>query len=422
MKDYLRKLPEETKKLLSVVAGAASRKGVNVYLVGGIVRDILIGFENLDLDIVAEGDAIALAEEVAGLLNAKIVSHKRFMTATVILKDRSKIDFASARIEFYPAPAHLPVVSPGSLRDDLYRRDFTINAMAISLNGSQPHRLIDYFGGLSDLRRGMIRVLHARSFIDDPTRILRAVRFQKRYDFVIESGTLKALKGAVKLKMLERVEPQRVRDDLILALKEREPLKDIRRLGQLTGFAFIHPKLSLTKKSLLLLSGIKKEISWFKRTFPKRRALDVWLIYFIGLLDSLSQAQVRQVCAKLVLRKGEEKRIYSCKNTGSVFIAKLSRAELKVSQAFSLLEPMAYEALIFLRAKYRGPRFIKRLEDFFRLYNGLRIEINGEDLRKEGLAPGPHYSKLFAKVLRHRLDGKIRTKEEELEFIKRLVR
>jgi len=303
MKDYLNRLPKEFLDLLKLAADIACRHNMPIYLVGGFVRDLILGVENLDSDIVVEGDGIRFAEDFASALKARLIRHRRFGTATIMAKPHLKIDIATARKEYYPEPAHLPVVMGGTLRDDLLRRDFSINAMAINIGCHDFGRLIDFYKGKEDLQNKRIRVLHALSFIDDPTRILRAVRFEKRYDFRIEPATLGLLREAAKLKMLERVEPQRVRDELILTLKEKHPVKEIRRLKDLVGFGFIDKRISVTKRALSFLNSMEREIQWFERNYQQRRPIDIWLVYFLALVDSLSASQVRSICRKFVFRR-----------------------------------------------------------------------------------------------------------------------
>ena len=393
-----------------------------IYLVGGFVRDLILGVDNLDLDIVVVGNGISFAEDLTRHLKVKLIRHRRFGTATVILKPRLKIDITSARKEFYPRPAHLPVVCEGTLKDDLFRRDFTINAMAISITGGNFGRLIDFFAGRDDLFKKKIRILHNLSFIDDPTRILRAVRFEKRYNFRIESETLANLKEAVKLKMLEKVEPQRIRDDLILILKEKHPVRQIMRLKELVGFAFINPHLSVSQKTYRFLRFAERQISWFEKRYPQRRQLDAWLIYFMGLTDSLKPNAVKELCRRFAFRKGEEKRLLSCKKINHRFIRELSQKNTRPSRIFTLFEPLSYEAILFLKTKYKNPSLHKHIEDFFEVYNGMRIYIGGDELYRLGFEPGPNYQKVFAKVLKAKLDGLVKTKEEELALIKKFIK
>lgn len=422
MKEYLKKLPKEVQDLIHQAAEVASLRHMPVYLIGGFVRDLILGVKNLDLDIAVEGDGIIFAEDLAAKLNARLIRHRRFGTATIVAGHHLKVDIATTRRESYPQPAMLPVVRPGQLKDDLKRRDFTINAMVIDISQRNFGCLVDLFSGKNDLRSKKIRILHKLSFIDDPTRILRAIRFEKRYNFRIETETLRCLKNAVKNKMLEKIQPQRLRDELILLLKEENPLKQIRRLHALAGFGFINQHLVISKKTYDLLNSSKNEINWFNRVHFRRRKLDTWLIYFMALVDSLDAQDLKLVCKRFVFRKGEEKRMLNFNKIGNKFILELSRKKIKPSRIFGLLEPLSYEVILLLKAKYRNPSIKKHIEEFLQIYNGMRIYISGHDLQGLGIAPGPYYQKIFTKVLEAKLNGLIKTQEEELFLIKKLIK
>jgi tRNA nucleotidyltransferase (CCA-adding enzyme) len=420
MKNYLVNLNKELQDLIKVASCAAEHYHLSIYLVGGFVRDLILGVKNLDLDIVVEGDGIKFAEEFANRLNASLILHRRFGTATVVLESKLKIDIASARKEHYPKAASLPEVTAGTLEDDLFRRDFTINTMAISITKNNFGNFIDLFGGKADLNNKKIRVLHNLSFIDDPTRILRAIRFEKRYGFKIDAETLKALSVSVRLKMLEKVQPQRLRDELILTLKETKPIKEIERIQQLAGFKFINPSLSLTKGSYQLLKNIEAQINWFKKRYPQRRTLDTWLVYFIGLIDPLGLREIKSICKKFVFRRGEEKRILAYKKVGERTLRYLSQAKIKPSGIFELLEPLSYEIILILKAKSRYHNIKRNIENFLRAYNGMQLYVSGEDLCRLGIKPGPHYKKIFSKALTAKIDGRIKTKDDEIDLIRRL--
>jgi len=400
----------------------AQANKMHAYLVGGFVRDLILAVTNLDLDIVIEGDGIKFAEDLASRLKANLIRHKRFGTATVTLGHNLKIDIATAREETYPVPASLPSVTSGSVKDDLKRRDFSINAMAVSINKENYGELIDFFRGGIDLRDRKVRVLHDLSFIDDPTRILRAIRFEQRFNFKIEPKTLKLLKEAKKIKMLDRVQPQRLRDELILILKEEHPLKEIRRLSGLVGLSFINPRLKLQKSNYQLLSAVEKQINWFKKIYPQRRHLDVWLIYFMALIDNLDLADLKLIFKAFVFRRGEEKRMLTCKKITDKFIRQLCRKDIKPSRIFHMLDPLSYEVILLLKAKYKNGVLDKNIENFFEIYNFIRISVTGHDLYRLGIEPGPYYQKIFAKVLKAKLDGKVSTKEEELSLIDKLTK
>lgn len=422
MKDYINKLPPEIRDIIFSASDISCRQAVPAYLVGGFVRDLILKVKDFDLDIVVEGDGIKFAEDLGITLKARLIRHKRFGTATLMINHRLKVDIATARRESYPEAASLPVVIPSNFEDDLIRRDFTINAMAINISKDNFGEFVDLFGGINDLRNGKVRVLHDLSFIDDPTRMLRAVRFEKRYGFSIEPKTLRLLKEAVKLNMLDKVQPQRNRDELVLLLKENNPKKHIIRVGKLIGFKFIHPKMSAAKRSYELLGPIESEIEWFQKNHAHRRQIDAWLIYFMGLVDHLNTNCVKSICEKFMFRKGEDKRILDYKKLSRAFISDLSRAKIKPSRIYSLLEPLSYEVILLLKAKYKNARLKRNIDDFLKVYNDMRIHISGDDLYNMGLKPGPHYQKIFRKVLEAKLNGVVKTKEEELSLIASLIK
>ena len=237
-------LPKKLVALTKKVANLAASRNQKLYLVGGMVRDILLGIPNLDLDFVVEGDAIELAKVLAQSINAKLTAHPMFNTAKISLGKWS-IDIAMARTETYAKPGALPIVKPGTLKTDLFRRDFTINAMAINLNPTKYGELIDLYGGMDDLKNKLIHVLHEKSFIDDATRIWRAIRYEQRLGFKIETGTLKLLKrDGVQLRT---VGGYRMRRELELVLKEEKPEKALRRADRLGVLKELHPSLKADK-------------------------------------------------------------------------------------------------------------------------------------------------------------------------------
>ena len=420
MKEYLKRLPGNILELLETAQETARGMNYSIYLVGGFARDLILRVNNFDLDIAVEGEGIKFAETLAEKLKGKIVSHKRFGTATVTVKPHLKIDIATTRKEYYPVPASLPVVSQGSLKDDLFRRDFTINTLAISLNRENFGQLMDVFMGKEDISRGVVRILHDLSFVDDPTRLLRAVRFEQRYNFKIEPDTLKRFKEAVKLKMLFVVQPQRLRDELILMLKEHEPLKALKRLENLAGLGFISPGLKLSKKTEKFLASVHEEVCWFKAKFDSHRHLDAWLVYFAALMEALDKKEAKAACDRFVFRKGEESRILDFFLKRDKFTAKLSKPGLKPSVVFHLLEYLSYEVILLLKAYAADKNVKENIEKFFFSYHGTAIHLRGHDLNGLGLSPGPHYQKIFRRVLNAKLNGEVNNVQEELELVKKI--
>lgn len=421
MDNYLKRLPKGIQGLIYLASEVAAENNMPAYLVGGCVRDLFLGVNNLDLDIVIEGSGIKFSEDLEGLLQGRLIRHKRFGTATLSVGNNLKIDIATARREFYPHPGSLPQVTAGLLKDDLARRDFTINAVAISITAKDWGRLIDIFDGLSDLKLKKIRILHDLSFIDDPTRILRAIRFEKRYNFRIEPKSLRLLKEAARLKMLDKVQPQRLRDELILILKEKRPIKQIKRMQELVGFSFLNSCLLVNKKTYSLFNSIEKQVEWFREEYPERRNLDTWLIYLMALLDSLKIKDICSISQKFVFRKGEAKRIKSYIKERNKIARKLCKNRVRSSRIFNLLNPLSYEVILLIKAKAKNRNIDRHIADFLEIYNGIRLYIKGEDLYNLGLRPGPQYKKIFSKALNAKIEGRVRTKEEELALIRKLL-
>jgi len=421
MQEYLKKIPKEISGIIACAQEVTRTLSISAYLVGGFVRDLFLGVPNLDVDIVVEGDALNFAEKLCAKLNAKLIKHRRFGTATLILPNKLKMDLATARKETYPHPGALPEVTPGSIRDDLRRRDFSINAMAISIGQEDYGRLIDFFNSINDLKKGYIRVLHDLSFMDDPTRTFRAIRFKERYGFSIEPHTLYLLKEALKKDALSLVDKQRIRDELILLLKEKEPLKYIRTLSRLIGLEFLNKRIKLDKSKWNFLKKVQKEIFWFSKNFPRKRILDIWLMYLVALLDGLRLKEIKEICREFSLRMGETKRIYSYAETQASLDRKLSMRNILPSQIYACLEPLSYEVILLIKAKSANPLTKKHIEDFFKVYNGTRLYTSGEDLKKIGVKPSPYFKHILDKTLYAKIDHKLLTKEAELLFIKKML-
>ena len=283
------RLPADVYRIIRKIGSLAEDNGFSAYIVGGFVRDALLGVENLDLDIVIEGNALAFVKLLKTQVDLKVLTHQRFGTATVTLPCGFKIDIATSRKEEYPHPASLPTVLFSSIREDLLRRDFTINALAIKINRYNFGQLIDSSSGQKDLREAKIRVLHARSFIDDPTRIFRAIRFEQRYNFKIEPKTFRLMRKSITARLLRKLSRFRLGREFILLLKEEKPLKPILRFNRLCGLKVIHPMIKLDKKAQVRLK------------FP--RPQDDWLVYFALLTMRLNEEQLEKLCRDFSLTR-----------------------------------------------------------------------------------------------------------------------
>jgi tRNA nucleotidyltransferase (CCA-adding enzyme) len=279
-------LPQQFLELVQDISGQAAKWGQWVYLVGGVVRDLLLGYPNFDLDLVVEGDAVKLAQQMAETSQAKLLAHHRFGTAKLRYENFT-LDLATARKETYARPGALPTVTPGTLKDDLIRRDFSINAMAISLAANDYGELVDPHQGKKDLEHRLIRILHPGSFSDDATRILRAVRYEHRLGFELETQTAQLLKRDIP--MLDTISGDRIRHELELIFKEKQPELVIKRLGELGVLPRMSPSL--------------KSDGWLVEKFDKARRLkkptQLPSLYFCLLVYSFSEKDIGQFFARL---------------------------------------------------------------------------------------------------------------------------
>ena len=264
--------------------------GYNAYVVGGFVRDLFLKFHNLDIDVVIEGDGIKFALEYAKQFEARVRTHSKFKTAVLIFPDGFKVDVATARLEYYESPAALPVVEISSVKMDLYRRDFTINTLAVKLNARHYGILIDFFGAQKDLKEKTLRVLHNLSFVEDPTRVFRAVRFEQRFGFKIGKLTANLIENALRIGGIDKLAPKRIFSEFYLILNEENPLPITRRLGELKILQAIDPDLVLSPKTELLLEEIRRILSWFNLLYlnePCQR----WLVFFLALTQPVKRPE-----------------------------------------------------------------------------------------------------------------------------------
>lgn len=425
--EKLKSCSSEILARLESIAAVAGEFNYPVYIVGGFVRDLILGVEDFDLDIVIEGDGIHFAKELSDRLKADFIKHRRFQTATIVIKDKAhfrenffssgiKIDIATARKEIYEQPAQLPRVSPGTIKDDLGRRDFSINAMAVSISEGAFGQLVDFYNSRKDLRNKKIRVLHPLSFIDDPTRILRAIRFEQRFNFSLEKTTLRLLKEAVGLKMLQKVHKHRLRDELILIFKEPQAIRCIRRVYDLCGFGFIHQGLRLSGPMLAMLKRANEIHVWFRANFPHKRRLELRVLYLAIVLEGLPFLTLRKVLTDFAFHKSESKIVLSYKSDTQRVRLKLKGA-VSPSSIYKILEPLRYEVIILILAKTNEAGIKNKLIDFLRFYNGSRIFTSGHELKKLGVTPGPDFKEILKTLLYAKLDKKFHSKEEELSYL-----
>ena len=412
MVSRLRNLSPRFKEILKVSLSLAGSLNFDIYMVGGVVRDLILGKEVFDLDIVVEGDAIVFASKLASQIKGGFNRHHAFGTATVCF-DGHKIDFATARTEHYSHWGALPKVSPNILAEDLYRRDFTINAMAISLNKKDYGTLIDLHNGLNELNKGVIKVLHDKSFLEDPTRILRAIRFEQRFSFKIEDKTFKLMKDAISGGALKYVSLHRLRDELILILKEERAYQCIKRIKCLEGFSFINKNPKIDKESLKFFPRAASVISRYSKLIEKHEEPRVWLIYLAGMLIKLPKKEIMKIIHDFGFRKKERIVIESIKD-GINRMKKLNKpvAPRVIYQELSFYK---LESLLFFYAYYTEKNLRANIDCYLNELIDVRLKIQGRDLKSLGFRPLILYGKLLQKLLYVKIDKNLKTKEQEME-------
>ncbi len=412
--------------LLMDVAQVASQLRLPLYVVGGLPRDAILGLPSSDLDLVVEGSAQTLAERLAKLYGGKVTVHSRFGTAKWDMRgtkfDSRKpelphqarpgdaLDLVTARAETYKHAGALPTVKPGSIDDDLARRDFTINALAIRLDGSHLGELRDDFGGLEDIRRGTIRVLHEASFVDDPTRMCRAVRYEQRYAFRIAAETLDLIPGAREL--VAALSSQRIRRELDLILHESRADLMLARLSDLDLLKPIHPDLGFDEEAGRRLGRVEES--------PPTRAPEWhasglrWLLWLMPLPGN----QIRSLNRRLHFR-------------GELLAALLAASKLwgelgllSGLSPFQYVERLADAPLVAVTAVYLGaePGPAKdALQQYLATWRHLKPKTTGHDLKRLGLEPGPQYKAILNELRRAWLDGRVSSGQQEEDYLLHLL-
>jgi tRNA nucleotidyltransferase (CCA-adding enzyme) len=376
------------------------------HLVGGAVRDLLRGADPVDVDIAVEGDARSAARAVADRLGSGAREYERFGTATVETA-QGTYNFASTRQESYDSPGELPRVSPASLDADLRRRDFSINAMALGLTGDDLGHLYDPCDGVADMEHRVIRVLHEHSFLDDPTRLLRAVRYATRLGFELDSETERLAREAVAADALSTVSGARIRDELMDLLRETDAPSGIERMRDLEIHSALHPELDpdpeLGASAALgaAASGADRGVSALAALVESApEELDLWLA------DLHLQAEERDAAAR------------AARVAPRIAMA-LREHEHTPSELRALLGREPLEALaLALALRAPSEAILKWVTDL----RGVGLEISGADLLEAGVPEGPDIGRALEETLRRKLDGLVSGRDEELEIALLLAR
>ncbi|MFZ5597668.1 MAG: CBS domain-containing protein [Bacillota bacterium] len=416
-----RELSPSALGILRQAGKIAGSMNFRAYAAGGVVRDLLLGYENIDIDIVVEGDGIALATVIAEKTGAQVRTHPKFGTAVLTFQDGFSVDVATARVEYYEYPAALPQVESSSLRQDLYRRDFTINAMAVSINEDDFGDLVDYFGGREDLHYGMVRVLYNLSFIEDPTRILRAVRFEQRYKISIEPQTLKLLKDAVKKNVLARVSDDRLWDELSHIMMEPESGKMFARMDQLKVWPQVFPGVTYWEVQPVL-NGLKKSMKTLAK-WGHNEYKDSWLPVIIAVLHWCSRETAEQICKKYSLNLKQTEKVITTLEGWRETLAAVWKAsgEVKTSYLANLVINLPRESYPLLLTVLDEEWMKKRFRTILDAIKNNRPTLTGRYIKELGYKPGPIYRDALTELWRAKLDGLVGTESDEKEFLKQYL-
>ena len=423
-------LPAERLALLRLIASVSEASDAALYIVGGFVRDLILETPSVDFDFVVEGDAIALGRSLAAQYGGQVITHRRFGTAKWRLEPQNEnlrsalhlepselpetVDFVSARTEFYSHPTALPSVKEGSIRLDLHRRDFSINTLALRLDGRHYGKLLDPWGGGEDIRQKQIRVLHSSSFIDDPTRMLRAVRLEQRLEFSIESRTLELLAHARPL--LDSVSGERLQSELLAILNEPSFGSIMRRLKELGLLQAIYPALDWEdwiEARIVKAREFSPPASWKLDRVPTLREL----FYALWLYQS-SASEAGAVCERLHLSKSDAAVVMGAGRQ----MCDLTQSR-SPSEWVACLDAEPEAALVATWLALEDQSAARKIvEGYLEHWRWVQPTVNGDGLRELGLAAGPAYGRILGALRAAWLDGKLHSAQEEKQLLATMLR
>jgi tRNA nucleotidyltransferase (CCA-adding enzyme) len=369
------------------------------------------GEENFDVDIAVEGDAIGFARALASALNGRVTPHTKFGTAIVQYGDGDRVDVVTTRTEFYDAPGALPTVERAGLREDLFRRDFTMNAMAVSLKPADFGWLVDPFGGRQDLEARVVRVLHNLSCIDDPTRIFRAIRYEARYGLRLEEHSARLARGTIEMGLVGDLSSARLRDELIALFEDPGATGGIVRLGELGVDRAIHPHLAADAEAAVL----------FERALSLREELGVdvpaWHLGVAAIARDMTSDEAYAWLERLKARRRDVDQIVGAIRVAPLIVERLGAERLDAAQVVALADAYAPDApLLALAHEDR-----LELRDYFTRLRRVELEIGGQDLAELGLSESPRVGEVLAELRRRKLIGELDGREAELVAARALI-
>jgi tRNA nucleotidyltransferase (CCA-adding enzyme) len=403
------------------IGGAAEELGFGAYVIGGFVRDLFLYRTNEDLDIVIEGDGIAFAKKYARKVGARLHTHHKFGTAVIVFADDFKIDVASARLEYYKFPAALPKVELSSIKLDLFRRDFTINTLAIQLNPGHLGRLIDFFSAQKDIKDKAIRVLHNLSFVEDPTRVFRAIRFEQRFGFTIGKLTANLIENAVKMNFFKRLSGRRVFSELRHILTEEDPVSALIRLQDFRLLKVIHKSICLNQTTMGRLNAVKEVLAWHDLLFIEE-SFDRWAVYFMALLRPYDFVVTKEICQCLEMPQRFLKLFCTDRFESENCLDWLEQyRDVENSILYQRLSHFKTELILYMMAGASSKRIQKIISYYYTRLRHVKISINGKDIKAMGVKPGPIYRKALSAVLAAKLNGQVPSRKEELDFTRHYI-
>lgn len=405
-------------EILKLASEEADKQGATLFLVGGAVRDLLLGEQQLDIDILVEGEGIPIAEAVGKKLGHKIILHPKFHTGKLQITLEEHLDFASARSEYYPHPAALPEAEHSSVREDLFRRDFSINAMALQLNGKQAGQLLDPFHGRRDLQGKVVRVLHNLSFIEDPTRILRAVRFETRFAFKLDEESEKLARHAIELSLLDKLSGERLRSELLQISALSNPEAAWHRLADLDVLSALEKSWKLPAKTnefarqAAVLSWFDNEESISKKEFDRP------LLRLLLLFTYLKTATAARLSLRLSLHRNEEKAALTATKLPNI-AKKLCSPNILLSKVDDVLHNLHLHHLLLLMAITANSDCQMRLKEYLLHWRNLAPLLSSRELIKLGVPENSRFGKITRQLRAAQLDKLITTREEAIALVEK---
>lgn len=402
--------PEHSR--LRAAASLANQRKERLYVVGGFVRDLLLGRRSGDLDLVLEGDAIEMARVLSKQIGGKVLAHEKYLTATLKFSDSDKLDIASARREVYVRPAALPDVAQSKLKSDLYRRDFTINALALRLSDFEEATVIDFFGGRGDIEAKKIRVLHNHSFIDDPTRILRAVRFEQRLGFSIEPHTMGLLKGALETDIFQMAHGERMAEEIKLSLSEHDPIKVLTRLDKLKVLKAIHPEFKFGQKQKERTERALEFLHRYPDFVPSERQ---WSVPLAFLYLELSENGRESLYERFGWRMA------AWPQPMNKLLGSLTRQRLDAAQLAVLLDSLSPIQVATLCGVAGHPQFDERVEHYMKRTKDMVPLITGNEILAHGIAPGPEVAEWKRRAYAAQRNEEFSDAQEAADWLDRVL-